>query len=237
MRFILLLFLAFSAQAQPTQYQPGFWASPDYTLTGNSSRFHIGIIDATGKFYGGIKSPGRGYLKAGVAGAARVDMAGVGGTAVGGYFIGEGVGKAGGIQDEVVGSYNRADKNGIFWAAAIHGECMVDQPDTGGLCIGLNIELQRPNPLSGYIGVNVQPGEHARDVVGLQFQRGSAYRWAVDVDGAFIKLGQVDDVSFCMRFVGERQALEFWRGCGKPDATRHGWVNMNWGTPDVQLNR
>jgi hypothetical protein len=240
MRFILLLFLAFSAQAQPTRFQNEFWSSPNYSFTADTETAAglTTIADGTGKFYGSIVSPSRGYLKAGVVAGSMVDMNGVGGTAVGGYFVAEGRGRAGPIQNEVVGVYARANNNGAFWATALHGECMVRQPDIfGGLCIGLNLELQRKNDKSGYIGVNVQPGEHARDVVGLQFQRGSAYRWAVDVDGAFIKLGQVDDVSFCMRFVGERQSLEFWRGCGRSDATRHGWVNMNWGTPDVQLNR
>lgn len=236
----LVLLAVGRVEAQPTRYQNEFWSSPNYAFTADTETAPglLTIIDATVKGYGSVRSPGRGYLKAGVAGGARVDMNGQGGTAVGGYFVAEGTGTAGPAQNEVVGVYARANNNGVFWATALHGECMIRQPDIyGGLCIGLNLELQRPNLKSGYLGINVQPGTGAKDVVGLQFQNGPAYRWAIDMDGAFVKLGQVDDVSFCMKFVGERQRVEFWRGCGRADATRHGWVDMNWGTPDVQLNR
>lgn len=244
MKLILIFLLApLLVLAQPTQYQNEFWSSPSYSIIPNKFNSEtaaglVSISDGTGKFYGEVVSPGRGYLKAGVVGGAKVDMNGRGGTAVGGYFVAEGTGIAGPLQNEVVGVYARAQNNGVFWATALHGECMIRQPDIyGGLCIGLNLELQRPNDKSGYLGINIQPGEGVKDVAGIQFQNGPAYKWSLDLDSSYVKVGQVDDVSFCFKFVPARQALEFWRGCGRADATRHGWVNMNWGTPDVQLNR
>lgn len=237
--FTLLAYSAIYAIAQPTSYTNQFYSSPNYSLTSDTETAPglVTIADGTVKGYGYIKSPFQGYLKAGVVGGARVDMNGKGGTAVGGYFVAEGIGIAGPLQNEVVGVYARANNNGVFWATALHGECMIRQPDIyGGLCIGLNLELQRPNIKSGYLGINVQPGEGVKDVVGLQFQNGPAYKYSISAPNTFIHLGQVDDVAFCIKFVPERQALEFWRNCGVPTATRHGWINMNWGTPDQQLN-
>lgn len=235
--FFLLCLLLPSAEAQPTQYRPLFAATPGWSFDGQSSGFLTGITDAEVKGFGLKVSPFRGYLKAGVFGAAKVDMNGVGGTAVGLYGIAEGTGRPGGLQDEVVGVYGRADKLGPYWAAALHGECILEAVDGGGLCIGLNIELPRPNPRSGYIGVNIQPGTETRDVIGLQFQNPQTYRYSISAPNTFLHIGQVDNVAFCLKFAPERQALEFWRGCGRDDATRHGWVNMNWRSPDVQLNR
>jgi hypothetical protein len=89
----------------------------------------------------------------------------------------------------------------------------------------------------------VQPGTDQTGVIGLQFQNipnKKIYKHSIDVDGTFIRLGTIDGVGFCMRFGGDsgrEQRVEFWRNCGEPGATRHGWVDMNWGTPDTQLNR
>ena len=221
---------------------PIFVSDVNYSLTGNSSQFAIGVIDAKIRGNGILVSPSRGYLKAGVAGASRVDMNGIGGTAVGVYGIAEGVGRAGGIQDEVVGVYGRADKNGIFWASALHGECIIptnqnpNAVDVGGLCIGANIELQGKNTNTSYIGVNIQPGVLTSNVVGLQFQNPHTYKYSIDAANTFIKIGQVDNVPFCIKFNPNNQYLEFWRKCNEQGATRTGFINMNYNTPNGQLN-
>ncbi len=164
--------------------------------------------------------------------------------AVAGYFSAEVFGASSGYT-ESVGVYARVEPAVMgTWSAALHGECR-SRTYLQGLCIGLNIEL-RGDPARSpstpdqqtYIGINVQPGADQTGVIGLQFQNPQAYAHSVDLAGTCVKLGQVDNVGFYMRFHGPTQAVEFWRGgCAVPGATRHGWVNMNWGTPDAQLNR
>lgn len=221
---------------------PVFVSDANYSLTGNSSQFAIGVIDAKIRGNGLLVSPSRGYVKAGLAGASRVDMNGIGGTAVGVYGIAEGVGRAGGVQDEIVGIYGRADKNGLFWATALHGECTIptnrdpNAVDVGGLCIGLNLELQGRNTNTNYLGINIQPGTTTSGVVGLQFQNAHTYKYSIDAQNTFIKVGQVNDVPFCIKFNPVNQYLEFWRKCNEPGATRTGFINMNYNTPNGQLN-
>lgn len=212
------------------------------TLADRPGEYLYSIIDAQSKAMGIKVSPFKGYVKAGVAGVSVVDNTYAPGTAVGVFGIAEG--RGGPFAGEVVGVYGMAQKNGIHWATGLHGECLLQDgeadskglKDEGGLCIGTNIELIGNNRRSDFIGLNIQPRSGAHDVIGIQLQNPESYRYAISAPNVFWKFGQVDDVSFCMRFVPEHQALEFWRGCGKSDATRHGWINMNWGTPDRQLN-
>lgn len=239
--FALSPLLAF---AQPTAYYKQFWASPDYNISRSTGQFAIGVIDAQAKAYRSIVSPARGYLIAGMAGGARVDMNGVGGTAVGLYGIAEGAGRGGGLQDEVVGVYGRADKNGVYWATGLHGECFGDMagPDLGGSCIGANIELRGLGPRSTKIGMNIQPGAALRDVIGLQMQDlsedgESSYRYAIKIPNLRVQVGDVDGDEFCMKFDRKTQRLEFWRACNRPHTQRVGYLNMNYGAPDTQLNR
>lgn len=163
--------------------------------------------------------------------------------AVAGYFSAEVFGTNTGSA-EAVGVYARVEPaNADTWSVALHGECRT-RTALGGTCMGLNIELRdEQKAVTGVdsnqtmIGINVQPGENQRNVIGLQFQRGDTYKHSIDFDGSFIKLGQVDTTPFCMKFSGRTQLLEFWRGCGEPGATRVGFVNMNWGSPNTQINR
>ena len=74
--FFLLCLLLPSVEAQPTQYRPLFAATPGWSFDGQSSGFLTGITDAEVKGFGLKVSPFRGYLKAGVFGAAKVDMNG-----------------------------------------------------------------------------------------------------------------------------------------------------------------
>jgi len=234
----VLLLLPLFAQAQPTAYYKQFWASPDYSLT--SDRV-IGIIDSQVKGFRGITSPAVGYLVAGVAGGARVDMNGVGGTAVGVYGVATGVGRPGGRQDEVTGVYGRADKAGPFWAAGVHGECLTDPTgiDYGGSCIAGNFEMIGANPKSLVIGVNIQPRPEVRNAIGLQIQDNptTSYQYAIKAPNLAVQFGDVDTDHFCMRFDPRTQRLEFWRACNRPWTTRVGFIDMNYGAPDVALNR
>lgn len=239
----LLLVYSF-AVAQPTQYQELFTSDSPYSIAAGKAERYIGTLDGQLKGFGFKVSPFNGYVVSGAAGASRIDYAGRGGTAVGLFGIAEGTG-APGIRNEVVGVYGMAWKSGPYWATGLHGECILKNgeedsdgsEDTGGTCIGVNIELIGNNVQSTMIGLNVQPRSGAHNVVGLQFQNAASYKHSIDFNNTYIKLGYTDAVEFCMRYVSERQAIEFWRNCGTPGATRHGWINMNWGTPDVQLNQ
>lgn len=160
-----------------------------------------------------------------------------------GYFSAEVFGSTDGIA-EAVGVYARVEpsiKN--TWAAALHGECRARTGDVG-TCLGLNVELRDhykevtgQDTSMAMIAINVQPNPIQRKVIGMQFQNPETYAHSIDFAGTFIKIGQVDDTPFCIKFSGRSQLVEFWRGCGNPGATRHGFINMNWGSPDTQLNR
>lgn len=240
----LVLLAVGRVDAQPSSYNELFSADPMYSISAGKAERYIGTVDAQIKGFGLKVSPFNGYVVSGVAGAARVDFNGLGGTAVGLFGIAEGTGVPG-IRNEIVGVYGMAHKSGIYWATGLHGECLLQDGetdpeglrDTGGLCIGLNLELIGNNQKSGFIGINLQPRSGAHDVRGLQFQNPDAYRWSTDFNSTFVKVGQTDDVEFCLRFSSQRQRIEFWRGCGAANATRHGWVDMMWGSPDVRLNR
>jgi len=192
-----------------------------------------------------------GYLNAGVAGSSRIDAASGYSVAVGGYFYAEANGKIPSrTYAEAVGVYAKvAPSIAGIWAVALHGEC-VSETNEDGLCIGLNLELRgAPNRPAGvvnkqrYIGINIQPGEDLQGVVGMQFQNipgKEIYKHSIDVNGTYIRLGTIDAVGFCMKFGGKsgrEQIVEFWRGCGEPWAQRTGFINMNFASPDVQLNQ
>lgn len=166
--------------------------------------------------------------------------------AVGGYFSAEVFGKVGQAA-EAVGVYARTEPaTPNVWSTALHGECR-NRTTGAGICMGLNVELRDhtiadtgKQSLQTFIGINVQPGDDQRGVIGQQFQNRQAYKHSMDFNGTFVKLGDVDGVGFCIKFggkTGREQIVEFWRGCGEPGATRHGYVDMNWNAADVKLNR
>lgn len=168
-------------------------------------------LDGENKAFGRIKSPFEGYLKAGTVGFAEVDMAGVGGTAVGAYGFASMVGAGGGRQREGVGIYGRVNKQTTGFAFPLHGEC-INQTDQGGTCVGVNIEMrddfaQTAKEPTGFIGANIQPSPEMRNVVGMQFQNPQAYRWAIDLQGAPIRLGEHGGVSMCLRLVDGQIAV------------------------------
>jgi hypothetical protein len=230
---------------QPTVYRhqvcnlPSTTAYTEFLMTGGAYLGDVCMV-----------TPHAGFQQNGIASSSRVFMNGLHGKAVGAYFSAEGFGNAtttpGGYGGEVIGVYARVEPQGNHWTTALHGECR-NRATGPGLCMGLNIEL-RDHTIAEtgrqsqqtFLGINVQPGDDQRGVIGMQFQNPQAYRHSMDFAGTFIKLGDVDGVGFCMKFggkTGREQLVEFWRGCGDPGATRHGYVNMNWNAPDTQLNR
>lgn len=243
--WIVLLMWACTLFAQPTSYAPTFsstpnWTTPNWSLTGEIDRgplFSLSIINAQVKALNMRRVDSNGFLASGLAGGSVLDFNGLDGTAVGvyGHAVGSGT-RGNATRQEVVGIYGRADLIGPRWATALHGEVIVG-PQGGGTGIGTNIELHGANPTTTLIGINVQPSAEQRDVIGLQFQRPESYRYSIDLSNTFVKIGQVDSVPFCIKFNPSNQYMEFWRGCQSMNATRHGWINMNFGTPDVQLNR
>jgi len=195
-----------------------------------------------------------GYLNAGIAGSSRVDATAGYSVSVGGYFSAQVLGNVpAGSYAEAVGVYARVEPAVPgTWATALHGECRA-RTSVPGFCMGLNIELRGdPNKPANvvdkqaYIGINIQPGADQKGVIGMQFLNipgSDIYKHSIDVNGTFIRLGTIDGVGFCMKFGGKsgrEQIIEFWRGapeCDSPYATRTGFINMNYGAPNVQLNR
>ena len=155
------------------------------------------IIDAARKEVVVWKSPASGYLKAAVVGLSQVDFDGKGGTAVGGFFAAEGKGKSG-KQNEAVAVYARGEKGGEGWTTALHGECYARTGDKGE-CIGVNIEPKYDAGQGQHIAVNVNPTDGADKVIGLQFQNAGAYKWAIDLQGAPIRVGEHNGVSLCLQ--------------------------------------
>ena len=205
------------------------------------------FLTTTGAYIGDVcmvaPTFSNGYQLNGIATSARIDTnMNPYSKAVGGYFSAEVFGTHTGFA-EAVGVYARVEPSAKdTWSVALHGECRARTLETG-LCMGLNIELRdhagddagTPSKQM-MLGINVQPGENQRGVIGMQFQNPQAYAHSIDFAGTFIKIGQVDDTPFCIKFSGRSQLLEFWRGCGHPGATRTGFINMNWNAPDTQLN-
>lgn len=249
--FVFLALSPTTAHAQPFPPDQQL-VQPLHYIQGNvcnlpNSIAHSEFQHTSGAFKGDrcliIPTASDGWQLNGSAFSARIDANGNRySKAVGGYFSAEVFGKVGWVA-ESVGVYARTEPaTGGVWAPALYGECRA-RTWAAGTCAGMIVELRgdpsRPPgtpDLQTYIGVNIQPGPDQSGVIGLQFQHGHTYKHAIDVDGAFIRLGTVDGVGFCMKFSGRSQLVEFWRGCGEPGATRHGYVNMNWGSPDVQLN-
>ncbi len=181
---------------------------------------------------------GDGWQLNGIAASARTNFNGSAAKAVGGYFAAEGFGEPtpvpGGYGGEVVGVYGRAQPRGKHWATGTHGECMSESPDEG-VCIGLNSEVGRGIPLQPgqqdpqrYIGVNVQPREATRGVTGLNFQRPETYKDVINLEGAAVTLGKVDNVPFCMKFEASTQRLLFLRNCYSANADVAFVIDMNW---------
>jgi hypothetical protein len=241
------------AQAQPFPPDQQV-SSPIHYIQGNvcglpSSIAYSEFLMASGAFKGDrclvVPTGTNGWQLNGAAFSSRIDAnRNSYSKAVGGYFSAEVFGTVGGFA-ESVGIYARTEPatSGV-WAVALYGECRA-RTWGPGTCKGMVVELRgdpsRPPGVPDqqtYIGINVQPGEDQRGVIGMQFQHPQAYAHSIDLAGTCVKVGEVDGVGFYIGFGGRSQLMEFWRGgCRTPGATRHGYVNMNWGTPDVQLNR
>lgn len=241
----LVLLAVGRVEAQPTSYNQVFVASPYFNAANSKAERLAATVDTPFKSFGQKVPTTAGWVNAGSAGISKVDMNGIGGTAVGLFGIAEGVGRPG-PRSEVVGVYGMALKSGVYWATGLHGECVLREgetdpegkKDTGGQCIGVNVELIGNNLVSGFIGFNLQPRGGAHDVVGMQFQFGDLYRWAIDLDGAALKLGQDDDgVSYCQKFNRKTKRIEYWAHCGTAKPVRTGYLDIGVGTPDKRINR
>ena len=153
---------------------------------------------------------------------------GLAGASFGMYGISIGNGDAGswGVHD-IVGVHGTAIKNGKHWAAGMH--CDVYDSVPGGTAIGLNIEFPQTQVGTDTIGVNIQPDEKARGLVGLQIQNPQAFKYGVKVPNSAWVFGQVDTVMFGMRFNPVRQSLELFRHIGEPGEAKVGEIEMDFG--------
>lgn len=153
---------------------------------------------------------------------------GMAGASFGMYGISIGNGDAGswGVHD-IVGVHGTAIKNGKHWAAGMH--CDVYDSAPGGTAIGLNIEFPQTQVGTDTIGVNIQPDEKARGLVGIQIQNPQAFKHGIKVPNTAWVFGQVDTCLFGMRFNPVRQSLEFFRWLGEKDETKVGEIKMDFG--------
>lgn len=151
------------------------------------------------------------------------------GASFGVYSIARGVGRPGswGVHD-IVGVHGTALKENSFWAAAMHADVYDSYP--GGTSIGLNVEFPQTQVGTNTIGVNMQPHEGAKGIVGIQIQNtstGDAYRYGLKAPNMNWVFGETDGVLFGMRFNPNTQALELYRYIGDPvSETRVGILPM-----------
>ncbi len=194
----------------------------------------LNIVDSQTKSYNYKVSPSSGYLVTGITGESKINFNSLGGAAFGVYGYAEGIGTGGGGINDIVGVHGTAKKSGAFWAAGVHADCY--DVTAGGFCIGVNVEFPQVTNQSTLIGVNIQPASNATNVVGIQLQNPQTYSYGIDAANTQIKFGDVNGTPFCMKFNPTLQILEFWRGCSIPGATRVGYINMNFGSPNTQIN-
>lgn len=192
-------------------------------------------------------------LRSGILSEVRMDYStGLAGAnfAVYGVAIGEGYCGNWGVHD-VVGVHGTAYKKGNQWAAGVHAD--VYDTGKGGTAIGVNVEFPQTVNENPTIGMNIQPHDKAKNITGIQFQNegeGARYgvgidMWQTRTDKAAIRIGgsqniifgSVDGCPFGMRFNQHNQCLEFYRSIGKPDEVRVGFINMQFGAPDVAVNQ
>lgn len=82
------------------------------------------------------------------------------------------------------------------------------RPDNaGGTFLGANIELKGASKNPGRIGLNLQPDPASTGVVGFNFQNPQAYAYAINLNGAPIRLGDHGGVSMCMRLLDGQLAV------------------------------
>jgi hypothetical protein len=187
-----------NAQAQEPPAQP----VPYYPGGTNVIQQIANIIDGQFKAVKYFVSTQVGYLSAAVVGLSQCDTNGVGCTPVGGYFAAECVGKPGGKQDECVGVYARVDCGDAYWCVASHAEAYDTRPDNaGGTFIGQNIELKGSTNNPGRIGINLQPDPKSRGLTGFNFQYPEAYSYAINLNGAPLRLGEHNGVPICLGLV------------------------------------
>mgnify|MGYP003660201287 CR=1 FL=1 len=153
---------------------------------------------------------------------------GMAGASFGMYGISIGNGDAGswGVHD-IVGVHGTAIKNGKHWAAGMH--CDVYDSVPGGTAVGLNIEFPQTQVGTDTIGINIQPDEKARGLVGIQIQNPQAFKHGIKVPNSAWTFGQVDTVMFGMRFNPVRQSLELFRHIGEPGEAKVGEIKMDFG--------
>ena len=223
--FLFLLFLnPLLAQAGP--FSPPFPKGGYYetkTLTSaNTATYPEELIESS---YVANNEP-----RSGLHVSSLMDFtSGLAGASFGVYSIARGVGPPGswGVHD-IVGVHGTALKENSFWAAAMHADVYDSYP--GGTSIGLNVEFPQTQVGTNTLGINMQPHEGAKGIVGIQIQNtstGDAYRYGLKAPNMNWVFGETDGVLFGMRFNPNTQALELYRYIGDPvSETRVGIIPM-----------
>lgn len=233
---VTLLLIVTPAKAQ---FAPYSYNSGGCGITANESYLQFSTLGSSPIFVGDcFVSYGDGLMKSAISAHQSINFNGHYSNGSAGFFSVRGVGSSGPGGAELTAVNSRVQIDGPYWGASLHGECRTYYSGFGGLCIGMSVEMQSFNNNVTYIGANIQAQENTRNVIGLQLQgTNTNYKYAISAPNLIYHVGQIDDVAFCLKFEPSTQRLEFWRGCYGDNPTRHGFVNMNWGSPDVQLNR
>jgi hypothetical protein len=139
-----------------------------------------------------------------------------------------------GVHD-IVGVHGTAYKDFNGWAAGGHFDCYDTAP--GGTCVGVNIELPKTQAGTDTVGLNIQPHESARGLIGIQLQNPQTYKFGIVAANTPWVVGLVDYVPFGFVFDPKTQRLKFCRNVGLPEQVCRGYVDMNFEAPDSQLNK
>lgn len=152
------------------------------------------------------------------------------------YGVARGTGRIGtwGVHD-IVGIHGTAHKDFNGWAAGGHFDCYDTVP--GGTCVGVNIELPKTQVGTDTVGLNIQPHESARGLIGIQLQNPKTYKYGIVAANTPWVVGLVDEVPFGFVFDPKTQRLKFCRNVGLPEQVCRGYVDMNFEAPDSQINK
>lgn len=221
--FLILNPLSVQAGPFSPPFPPGGFYKVETLTSANTGNYPEELIEsaysADNKLHSGLQVSSLMDFQTGAPGAS-----------FGVYSLVRGVGPPGntGVHD-IVGVHATAIKEHSFWAAALHADVYDSFP--GGTAIGLNVEFPQTQVGTDTIGVNIQPYESTRGVIGVQLQdnaTGNAYLYGIKAPNMNWVFGMVDDVPFGMRFNPNTQALELFRYIGDPvNETRVGILPMD----------
>ena len=99
----------------------------------------------------------------------------------------------------------------------------------------MNIEFPVTAAETNKIGVNIQAVAGTTGVTAIQVENPECFKNGMVLPNMNWIFGQVDGVSFGMRFDPVKQRLNLFRNIGGIPEVEMGYVNMSYGSPDKQI--